>query len=500
MCFLFILPVISVSPKLLESLVCFTTSTVRFTKFATDHDIAQVLRAEDIDTYRNQFNKKKTTEPRSESDIEFKSQSAVDGDVEMQENGMSKSQRDTLDAMETAIRSDTATEEDVKNLWIQSMTSVYEATTKELASRKQYEDCIKRPYFHVKPLDGIQLQAWWKYVDYMLCCGNHRDIVVLFERCLVACALYSKFWMRYVQYMEGVDATEAKNILTRAIHVFCKKKSEIYLFAARFFERQGDLEACRHCLQHVTSTLAPCLLSGIVQHAAFEYRHCEPEKGNEVYEMKLKTELESQQSEIVGFLATQYAYVLVRRFGSTERARETLDQVLAQRPDLLSAWEGAIQIEELISDESSSSRIIELYNKCTMKTDNDKALNEDDRCIMIQRQLVFLDLRGTPEEYHQVECKYTDQFGLQSLAPSSKTKRAEGAQLDGTTKKQPQGDTPTSETADAKTLQGITSAAMTEYFSQNPTAQQYAQYYQYAAAAAAAGYGSFSGFGTSNSG
>ena len=65
-----------------------------------------------------------------------------------------------------------------------------QATKAELDERKQFEDLIRRPYFHVKPLDQGQLGAWNNYIDYILKKEDAGAIVRLFERCLVPCASY----------------------------------------------------------------------------------------------------------------------------------------------------------------------------------------------------------------------------------------------------------------------------------------------------------------------
>jgi pre-mRNA-processing factor 39 len=67
---------------------------------------------------------------------------------------------------------------------------VVQESMAELTRRKVFEDVIKRPYFHVKPLPSSQLQAWDSYVDYILKKEDAGAIVRLFERCLVACASY----------------------------------------------------------------------------------------------------------------------------------------------------------------------------------------------------------------------------------------------------------------------------------------------------------------------
>lgn len=55
---------------------------------------------------------------------------------------------------------------------------------------------IKRPYFHVKPLERCQLKNWHDYLDFEIMQGDQARIIVLFERCLIACALYEEFWLK----------------------------------------------------------------------------------------------------------------------------------------------------------------------------------------------------------------------------------------------------------------------------------------------------------------
>lgn len=65
-----------------------------------------------------------------------------------------------------------------------------QASKEEVGRRKAFEDAIKRPYFHVKPLDGAQLLAWSRYLDYAEERGDNTVTTHLYERCLVACAQY----------------------------------------------------------------------------------------------------------------------------------------------------------------------------------------------------------------------------------------------------------------------------------------------------------------------
>jgi pre-mRNA-processing factor 39 len=40
--------------------------------------------------------------------------------------------------------------------------AVYDTTREELARRRPFEEAVRRPYFHAKPLDGVQLYNWMK--------------------------------------------------------------------------------------------------------------------------------------------------------------------------------------------------------------------------------------------------------------------------------------------------------------------------------------------------
>lgn len=58
---------------------------------------------------------------------------------------------------------------------------------------------IKRPYFHVKALEKTQLNNWKEYLDFEIEQGQEARVLVLFERCLIACALYEEFWLKVAE-------------------------------------------------------------------------------------------------------------------------------------------------------------------------------------------------------------------------------------------------------------------------------------------------------------
>ena len=76
----------------------------------------------------------------------------------------------------------------------------FKKTLGELEKRKGYEDGIRRAYFHVKPLEPSQVSNWRNYTDFEIQENAHDRIVFLFERCMVACALYDEFWLKVLNF------------------------------------------------------------------------------------------------------------------------------------------------------------------------------------------------------------------------------------------------------------------------------------------------------------
>ena len=120
----------------------------------------------------------------------------------------------------------------IRKVTLERRTAVFEKTKVELESRRHFEEAvsetmakvlaslshplpsywpllawpslhsrasfsqIKRPYFHVKPLERAQLKNWKEYLDFEISQRNSERIAILFERCMIACALYEDFWTK----------------------------------------------------------------------------------------------------------------------------------------------------------------------------------------------------------------------------------------------------------------------------------------------------------------
>jgi pre-mRNA-processing factor 39 len=85
---------------------------------------------------------------------------------------------------------------------INQRKGIYELTLKEVEERSKWEQNIKRPYFHVNPLDIAQLDNWMEYLNWEIKNSCYSKIKLLFERCLISCALYEHMWIRVRFYFK----------------------------------------------------------------------------------------------------------------------------------------------------------------------------------------------------------------------------------------------------------------------------------------------------------
>ncbi|CDS36653.1 pre mRNA processing factor 39 [Echinococcus multilocularis] len=151
----------------------------------------------------------------------------------------------------------------IRKLVIDRREKIYQATYLQIMKRWYFEEKIRRPYFHVKPLEEAQLNNWAEYLSFeeseaasaeaLLAVSATDDsqitpadvqlakkrVRVLYERCLVACALYEHMWIRYAKYLEFTeqDIRSAREVWRRACGVHLRAKPTIHWHWALFEAR-----------------------------------------------------------------------------------------------------------------------------------------------------------------------------------------------------------------------------------------------------------------------
>ncbi|KAM3611958.1 uncharacterized protein V6R79_000026 [Siganus canaliculatus] len=243
---------------------------------------------------------------------------------------------------------------------------VYQDNEGEVRKRWHFEDAIKRPYFHVKPLDRLQLRAWHSYLDWEIAqlregtkdpnqdpsqavtegsevtaqsqeepveavgaCDNHR-VRILFERCLIACALYEEFWTRYTQYLESQSVDEARAVFRRACEIHLTHKPNIHMCWATFEERHGDLTEARRVLEAVEKTL-PGLAVVRIRRAALERRAGQLDKSEALLQEAVAESKE--KPTLHAFYSIKLARLLLKLGRNPSRARQVLQEALEISPD-----------------------------------------------------------------------------------------------------------------------------------------------------------------------
>ncbi|PKA53850.1 hypothetical protein AXF42_Ash011330 [Apostasia shenzhenica] len=290
-----------------------------------------------------------------------------------------------------------------------------------------FETAIRRPYFHVRALDDPELENWHNYLDFIERGDDFNKVVKLYERCLIACANYPEYWIRYVLCMEASGSMElASNALARATQVFVKKHPEIHLFAARFKELSGDILGARSQYDLLYSAVSPGLVEAVVRHVNMEYRLGNKEDAFSIYERAIAAEQEKEQSQILSMLLTQYSHFLYLVTGDAAKARDILTRAVDTTQLSKPLLEAAIHLESILPLPKRIEYLDLLIERfVTPNADNVCMANTTDRedisCIFLE----FLDLFGNSVSIKKAEQRHALLFLRQKSMLISKKRHAE---------------------------------------------------------------------------
>mmetsp|Transcript_26240 Transcript_26240/g.34471 ORF Transcript_26240/g.34471 Transcript_26240/m.34471 type:complete len:549 (+) Transcript_26240:1370-3016(+) len=241
------------------------------------------------------------------------------------------------------------TDAEIKVEYLKSREEIKDATLKEIEMRAEFEAVIKRPYFHVKPLDEKQLQNWREYLQFEENAGTPAHLTDhLYERCVVACANYSEFWIKFAQWKEKAISPEASHeVAHRACSIFLKYRPDIHLFYADLLESHGYVEEARQVYRNVTGSVAAGLVEAFVRFANFERRSGNPEGATEVYKALLAANRpdDPQNSSLRPYVALHFARFQTKVVKDIEGARATYKEAREAQPDKAELWKASLQFE-----------------------------------------------------------------------------------------------------------------------------------------------------------
>ncbi|CAH8320380.1 unnamed protein product [Eruca vesicaria subsp. sativa] len=275
-----------------------------------------------------------------------------------------------------------------------------------------FEMAIRRPYFHVRPLNVAELENWHSYLDFIETDGDFNKIVKLYERCVVACANYPEYWIRYVLSMGSSGNVDlADNALARATQVFVKRQPEIHLFAARLKEQNGDIAGARAAFQLLHSEISPGLLEAVIKHANMEQRLGNLDDAFSVYEQVIAVEKGKENSILLPLLYAQYSrfsYLVLR---DAEKARKIMVEALDHVQPSKHFMEALIFFETILPPPRKIEYLdplVENLIKPNVDTQNTASSTEREELSLIY--IEFLGLFGDVETIKKAEDRHCKLF------------------------------------------------------------------------------------------
>mmetsp|Transcript_23036 Transcript_23036/g.37004 ORF Transcript_23036/g.37004 Transcript_23036/m.37004 type:complete len:815 (+) Transcript_23036:53-2497(+) len=286
---------------------------------------------------------------------------------------------------------------------------VYLKTKLEKETLDYFENRIARAYFHVKDLNESDISNWHSYLDF--CEARVREdakqfrpmTVKIYERCLIACANYPEFWIRFATFVEGqgleTGVADARSIYNRATSIFTKRQPECFLEYALFEERHGNIEQARGIYQHILENVSPGLVQGLVNLTNFERRRGNVEEACKIYDAAL----EGANFEEIPLLAVNAGKFYAKIKKDANRAREIYEEALRHRTDCADLWLAYVTFEDSVSS-SYTDKIKPIFERALAE---DSKLQAQDREVLASFYLEYAsDYAPSLEDVQSIQKRF----------------------------------------------------------------------------------------------
>ncbi|KAI3741511.1 hypothetical protein L1987_59185 [Smallanthus sonchifolius] len=275
-----------------------------------------------------------------------------------------------------------------------------------------FENYMERDIFNVKPLDEEDLQNWHNYLDFIEKQEDFDWAVKVYERCLIPCANYPEFWMRYVEFMESKGGRELANFaLERATQVFLKNVSEVHIFNARIREKIGDIEGARAAFHLCDTESDSSFIETAIYEANMETRLGNMDTALEIYKKALKMAAEKQKMSIIPILYINFFRLKFLITGSADAAIDLLISGIQQVPF------SRLLLEELINfammhEGSKHLDVVDhiMDTAITCGSDGSRGLSSKDREDLSNLYLKFVDYCGTTHDIRKAWNRHIKYF------------------------------------------------------------------------------------------
>merc|ERR1719150_1354616 len=239
----------------------------------------------------------------------------------------------------------------------------------------------------------LRKKNWHEYLDFMTKemskeGGDMTEVEILYERALIACALYEEFWMNYVKWWterDGDNTDKIRNIFKRACSYHLQEKVDIHIQWASFEEKLQNFEVAAGVLENVEKT-HPQLISLVMARVNLERRRGNHAKVAELFENIIKA---ANSKATSSELAIKYARYLRLHQCDGARAGHVITAALESDPANPKLY--LQQLDLLInSSPMDVNAITEVFDKALEQEFPDKH-----KLLFSQRKLEFLSDFGT---------------------------------------------------------------------------------------------------------
>ncbi|KAK2741232.1 hypothetical protein FQN57_005694 [Myotisia sp. PD_48] len=330
-------------------------------------------------------------------------------------------------------RSEAEVERDIRLRADGYYLETFSETQTETTKRWTYESEIKRPYFHVTELDEAQLSNWRKYLDFEEAEGSYARVQFLYERCLVTCAHYDEFWMRYAAWMSGQQdkEEEVRNIYQRASTLYVPiSEPMIRLHYSYFEEMAGRVDVAKD-IHNAILMVMPGHVETIISFANLSRRYGGLEAAVEIY----KSHLDSGHCDIQAkaALVAEWAKLLWKVKGTPDEARQIFQKNQHWYLDSRPFWTSYLmfELQQPSSAETESTqykRIRQVLNDIRSKSNLPAEFVKE----LIHIYMTYLLERGsheTAQEYMTLNREVNGPQSVQAIMKPEKRDNSKEQQL-----------------------------------------------------------------------
>jgi pre-mRNA-processing factor 39 len=173
------------------------------------------------------------------------------------------------------------------------------------------------------------LKNWREYLDFEIENGSPERVIVLFERCMIACALYEEFWLKYAKYLEPHTMDGTRSVYKRVCTIHLPSKPSVHLAWAAFEEKCGDYDKASDILQQLEKTV-PDYLPIMLRRVNLERRRGNNAAATDLYQSYMKS---YAHAPLGVHFAIKYARFCYKILGDYKKATEVLEKMLETQPD-----------------------------------------------------------------------------------------------------------------------------------------------------------------------